>query len=78
MKNIKINRKKGIVEIIINPEFYPKETIVHSFKEIKECFYSLKENDKNFFVELKPKRDVDLEEVAYDFMDMLLSKIKGS
>jgi len=78
MKNIKINRKERTVEIMVNPTFYPKEAIVHSFKEIKECSYSLKEKDRNFFVELKPKKDVDLEELAYDFMDLLLSRIKGS
>jgi len=77
MPKIEILSPLKRVKIEVNPFFYPWEAVKKVLQEFEDvCEWEADENNEIIKIVLVPKKEVDLEELANEFMNHLLAKSK--
>jgi hypothetical protein len=74
MEKVKINKAKNEVLIKFNEKFYKKEFIDQAIVDFKEvCDIKKRENG----LLLKPKEEVNIDELGYEFYNYVLGLMKN-
>jgi len=73
--NLEINAKEGYVLVSVNPQFYTAEVAMSAAYLFLDRCYVLVDGDpgQEIFVELRPKKKVDLEDIGRDFNNELVN-----
>lgn len=77
MRNVKINKKKGVAEIDLNPDFYTKDTLQKTSDRFKDiCKINI--SDKAGRIKVKVKaRNKEVADVTYEFLNHLIADMKN-
>lgn len=75
MERVKINKKKNEVILSFNESFYDKQFISQAIEDFKEVCDIKKDKE---FIFLKPKKEVDLNNLGYEFYNYVLGLIKNT
>ncbi|GEM_PF-2849208 len=74
----KIEKKKNSVELKFRKEIYSEESIGEALKAVKKNLKAKKSKDKEYFVvELAPPEKTDLEEIAWEFCNLVIASYKN-
>ena len=75
MKRVSVDKERNAAVLTFNEDLYPQELINKSISDFKEVC-DVKFEDKNLV--LKPKtKDVNIENLGYEFYNYLLGLIKS-
>jgi len=74
-------RKKDKIAIKLNKEIYPKKYVIEASQDFSEVAgFSFKDDGKRIVVNIEPRteaeKDVAYKDVAYEFVNCILAKIK--
>jgi hypothetical protein len=76
MKDIEIKDK--IVKVNLNKDFYSKKALIVASDAFSESFFvNININSGYYTVLLKPKIDVDLKNIGYEFFNYVLGIIQN-
>lgn len=75
MERVKINKKKNEIILSFNESFYDKKFINQAMEAFKEVCDVKKDKE---FIFLKPKKEVDIDTLGYEFYNYVLGLIKNS
>ncbi len=71
-------KEKGVAVLELNPVFYPEKVIDLAISKTKNLEIKKSMQGKKIRLELKAKEKVNLEELALEFSNYLLSTMKNS
>jgi adenosine/AMP kinase len=77
MKNIKIDKQKNKIEILLNKEFYSVDVVkqtIKDFSEVCDCNLDTKNNIK---IVLSLKNNKDIEIMGYEFCNYVIGLMKN-
>lgn len=75
----KIEKKKNSVELRFRKDIYSEESIGEALRAIKKNLKAKKSRDKEYFVvSLVPPEKACLEELAWEFCNLVIAARKGS
>ena len=75
MNQIKIDREKNEVRVRLNEKFYPKEIVELAIRDYLDVCDVFVEED---FVILKPRKEVNLGLLGYEFFNYVLGLVKNA
>ncbi|MFP4117188.1 MAG: HxsD-like protein [Candidatus Aenigmatarchaeota archaeon] len=77
MKNVKFD--DNIATVFLQREFYPRETVDRTIDAFSQKFdVSFGLEGEKYLIELDPKGKVDIEKLAYHFLNYVLSEMNSS
>ncbi|MFB6088261.1 MAG: HxsD-like protein [Candidatus Aenigmatarchaeota archaeon] len=77
MKNV--NLKDDEAELVLKKKFYRKRPVIETVNAFSENFeVHTEECGNKFVIRIKNQNDVEIEDVAYQFLNFVLSKTKDS
>lgn len=77
MNHIKVNKKEKKVDIVLNKNFYCIEAVKESIEDFKEICDSSVSDEEDIKVSLKPKEDLDIDTLGYEFSNYVLGLMKN-
>ena len=80
MDSVSVKAAENLVEVRVNPEFYPRPRVVLAAQDFSGSFWvNLGESgDGSILVSLKPKSSTgDLSVAGYEFFNYLLSLVRA-
>lgn len=75
MERVEINKKKNEIVLSFNEIFYDKKFINQAIEDFKEACDIKKDKE---FILLRPKKEVNINTLGYEFYNYVLGLIKNS